>query len=331
MFTTAYCDADSTKIDIENPRYDQSTFTGRAKHFFITTNPQNILASDEALDKAKEIVDAYRNGNADKALTEDEIWAAKQLYDSAFHCQTGEKLFILGRMSFQVPGNMLITGCMMTFYKSIPAVVFWQFANQSFNAIVNYTNRNASAGVTNEQLGTAYVGATTASVLTALGFNKIISSSPALSAGIIGRFVPLLAVAAANCVNIPLMRQQEVKKGIAVETEDGQLAGLSGNAAVAAIAQVVPSRVGMAAPAMFIPPLVMASLEKTATFIKNPWLKAPATVLLTGFCLTFSTPLCCALFPQKASIALKDLEPTLQESIKVKFPGQTTFYYNKGL
>jgi hypothetical protein len=88
----------------------------------------------------------------------------------------------------------------------------------------------------------------------------------------------MLLVAAANCVNIPLMRQQEIKKGIEIKTEDGQVAGLSGNAAVAAIAQVVPSRVGMAAPAMFIPPLVMSRLEKSAAFIKNPWLKAPATV-----------------------------------------------------
>jgi hypothetical protein len=53
-------------------------------------------------------------------------------------------VFILGRMSFQVPGNMLITGCMMTFYKSTPAVIFWQVANQSFNSLVNYSNRNAS-------------------------------------------------------------------------------------------------------------------------------------------------------------------------------------------
>jgi len=319
------------RIDIENPRYDQNTFEGRAKYFFITTNPLNILKSDEELERAKAIVTSYRNKTEDKNLTEDEIWEAKQVYDSAFHPQTGEKLFILGRMSAQVPGNMLITGSMMTFYKSTPAVIFWQFANQSFNAIVNYTNRNASAGVSDVQLATAYVAATTASVTTALGFNKLISSSPALSGGIIGRFVPLIAVAAANCINIPLMRQQEVKKGISIETEDGQFAGLSGNAAVAAIAQVVPSRVGMAAPAMFIPPLIMAKLEKSATFIKNPWLKAPATVLLTGFCLTFSTPLCCALFPQKASIALKDLEPALQENIKVKFPNQTKFYYNKGL
>ena len=60
-------------------------------------------------------------------------------------------------------------------------------------------------GVTNEQLGMAYVAATTASVGTALGFNRMIASRPALAAGIVGRLVPLAAVAAANCVNIPLM------------------------------------------------------------------------------------------------------------------------------
>lgn len=198
----------SGRINIESPRYDQSTFEGRAKHFFITTNPLTVFASDEELEKAKAIVDNYRKGTEDKRLTEDEIWAAKQLYDSAFHCQTGEKLFLLGRMSFQVPGNMLISGCMMTFYKTTPAVIFWQVMNQSFNAIVNYSNRNASVGVTTEQLGLASLGATCAGVITALGFNKAISASPSLSSGIVGRFVPLLAVAAANCVNIPLMRQQ---------------------------------------------------------------------------------------------------------------------------
>ena len=319
------------RLDLSAPRYDQTTFEGRAKHFFATTNPLNVLATDKQLDTALKIVKDYEKGEEDKSLTDDEIWAAKELYDSAFHCQTGEKLFLPGRMSFQVPGNMVITGCMMTFYKTTPAVIFWQGANQGFNALVNYTNRNASVPVSNEQLGTAAVGATSAGVLTALSFNKLISSNPALQAGIVGRLVPLVAVAAANCVNIPMMRQQEINEGITVSLEDGTEVGNSGNAAKAAISQVIPSRIGMAVPGMFIPPAIMMYAEKTATYIKNPWLKAPTTVLLTGMCLTFSTPLCCALFPQKASIQLEHLEPELQATLKVKYPNQRVFYYNKGL
>ena len=319
------------RLDLGSPRYDQSTFEGRAKHFFITTNPLNSLASDDELERAKKIVKDYEKGEEDKSLTEDEIWRAKQLYDSAFHCQTGEKLFLPGRMSFQVPGNMVITGCMMTFYKTAPAVIFWQSANQAFNAVVNYTNRNASVPVSNEQLGTAAVGATSAGVLTALAFNKLIESNPVLQAGIIGRLVPLMAVAAANCVNIPLMRKQEIDNGISISLEDGTEVGKSGNAAKAAIGQVIPSRIGMAIPGMFFPPAVMMFAEKTRLYIKNPWLKAPSTVLLTGLALTFSTPVACAIFPQQAKIGLQDLEPDLQAKLKARYPRHTSFFYNKGL
>lgn len=219
----------------------------------------------------------------------------------------------------------------MTFYKSTPAVIFWQTMNQSFNAIVNYTNRNASVGVTNEQLGMAYIGATSASVVTALGFNKLIASSPNLSGGLVGRLVPLVAVAAANCVNIPLMRQEEIKNGIGIELQDGTEVALSKVAAIDALKQVIPSRIGMAIPGMFIPPVVMNYLDTTALYKKQSWLKAPTTVLMTGLCLTFSTPLCCALFPQQSSIALESLESELQLELSKKYPNTKVFYYNKGL
>ncbi|VDI54263.1 Hypothetical predicted protein [Mytilus galloprovincialis] len=107
------------RINLEEPRYDQGTFTGRARHFFITTNPFNILATSQQLEDAKAVVERYRKGDTLGALnvSPDQLWQAKHLYDSAYHPDTKEKMFWAGRMSAQVPMNMIITGCMMTFHK----------------------------------------------------------------------------------------------------------------------------------------------------------------------------------------------------------------------
>ncbi len=74
-----------------------------------------------------------------------------------------------------------------------------------------------------------------------------------------------------------------MKNGINIETEDGEVVGASTAAATGALMQVIPSRVAMAAPGMIIPPLIMSRLERTASFIKNPWLKAPVTVSASSY------------------------------------------------
>ena len=116
----------------------------------------------------------FRAGADLSHLSEDEIWRAKHVYDSAFHPDTGEKMFILGRMSAQVPMNMIITAAMLTFYKTPKQVIFWQWFNQSFNAMVNYTNLSGSSPIPVDQLGVFYLSATSAALVTALGLNKVV-------------------------------------------------------------------------------------------------------------------------------------------------------------
>jgi len=50
----------SGRLNLDEPRWDQSTYAGRAKHFFTTTNPLNVFASSKDLDWAKDVVSKYR-------------------------------------------------------------------------------------------------------------------------------------------------------------------------------------------------------------------------------------------------------------------------------
>ncbi|CAH0597721.1 unnamed protein product [Chrysodeixis includens] len=315
-------------IDLDKPRWDQGTYMGRAKHFFLMTNPLNFFTSEKRLDEAKRIVDEYRRTKVmPPGYDEEKLWAAKYLYDSAFHPDTGEKMTRIGRMSAQAPMNTLITGCMITFYKTTPAIVFWQWFNQTFNAVVNYTNRSGDAAISTQQLLASYVCACGGALGTALYLNsKVKHMKP-----IFARLVPFAAVCGANFINIPMMRSNEVLNGTPVFTPQGDRIGDSKIAARTGIFLVCISRIGMALPGMTVTPIITDYGTRRGWFKRYPMSVMPFQMLLVGVSLTLFTPMCCAIFEQNSKLPVEKLDEDLKDIIKRKFPEETHVCYNKGL
>uniref|UniRef100_A0A915C7G1 Sideroflexin 2 n=1 Tax=Parascaris univalens TaxID=6257 RepID=A0A915C7G1_PARUN len=197
------------RYSVDQPRWDQSTFYGRLRHFASITDPRKIFASPETLRKSKMLLEQYKKNQEPKGTRLEDLYRAQAYYGSAFHPDTGELQNLAGRMCANVYGGTILCGAMMIWYKSASAVIFWQWANQSFNALVNYTNRNAKSPMSNQDLLIAYSSAVTGALGVALGL-KYYFARKAYSVTV-QRLVPFIAVAIANAINIPLVRQKLFK------------------------------------------------------------------------------------------------------------------------
>ena len=139
---------------------------------------------------------------------------------TAVHPDTGEFLNWMFRFSSFLPMNIPIS---FGFIFAAPTpfnTIFWQWINQTYNAALNYQNRNASSLYTTEDIAKSYAIATSSAIAISLGIRKGLDPIAKNAKG--GKLVMLNALssfaacAAAGYLNAYFMRKTEMDKGIDV-------------------------------------------------------------------------------------------------------------------
>lgn len=219
---------------LTGPRYDMSTFVGRTLHFYSVNDPLTLLTTKEDMQKAEKLLQLYDKGEVPAGTTDEDLWKARRVLEAALHPDTREPIFPPFRFSAFVPVNMFIVTATVTpaVMSSFPATALIHFSNQTYNAAINYANRNASNPVPLPRLVEGYLGAVTTSLtigLTATALTKRVQArgggGPAAS--IIRSTLPFLAVASAGASNVVLMRRNELETGVNVFDDTGKDLGKS--------------------------------------------------------------------------------------------------------
>lgn len=153
-----------------------------------------------------------------------ELVKASYIVNSSTSRDTGEEIPRMMRMCAFLPVNIPILFGMLLSTPSVANTVFWQWFNQSFNAGLNYGNRNASSPYTTNDLAFGYFAAVGSSVSVALTLRKAFSGLTRGMTGakliVLNSFVASLASGSANFLNTFCMRKVEMNNGIEIFSDE---------------------------------------------------------------------------------------------------------------
>ena len=270
-------------------------------------------------------------------VTREEYDHAIQVRDAIIHPDTGKPIPLPLRVSAILPANLILDFCMLKaqYYGGlVPAVA--HFANQTYNVCHYFANRNASndSDRTINKMLMAYGGAVTASVSTVMGLNHLAKKIPTTYPNLrvlCGRIVPFFGIAAADVINLSIMRWNEVEQGVNVYTENGELAGKSQIAGTAAVTQCIIGRVVAAGPILLIPPIMMHHFEKQEWLRRRPFLGTPIMLGMIGVLIQAAVPLFFGMYSQSASLHVSHMEKEFLDRKDSKGRSIERLYFNKGI
>lgn len=336
---------DKVKFSFEDHEYDQSSYYGRFMHFFDVVNPKRFFIPNSKIKEAQDKIykfkvreEVAKNLGQDIYVDKEEVpqlIEEKKIVDATIHPDTGEKIPFYFRMSGNIIFNSpILFGVLMS--KQTPLnIMFFQWLNQSYNAGLNYGNRNASSPYTQNDILKGYTGAVVTSLTIALTLNKlfsgITSKMPPNKKLIASTFFNWIAVSAANVANISLMRYKELKSGIAVKDETGYEHGKSVEVAKLALAQTAVSRVIVPFAVMAFPTAIVTMLRAKNLAPQGKIASSALEVSLCALALGLSLPAAIAMFPQQGTVNAEKLESQFQNCKDAEGNIVKEFYFNKGL
>jgi tricarboxylate carrier len=323
-------------FSLSSPRYDQGSFVGRTLHFYSVNDPFTLARSNAEIAAARERLEQYKRDGVGKA---EELWEARRLVESAVHPDTGDVIPAPLRFSAFVPMNMFIVTATLSpiVLNSFAMTGMCHLVNQSYNAAINFANRNASNPVPTDKLLEGFAGAVTTSLsfgLSATWMTRKVASMPGASpkaAGIIRATLPFLASALAGSANVGLMRRNELTDGVDMYDHEGVCRGKSVKAGETGIMKCAAARMIWNVPAMFLPAVFMNQLDKVQWLRRVPVLRMAADVGVATSCLMVAVSPALAVFPQRDCLEVTTLEPGLQGLKDSQGNPVDRLWYNKGL
>ena len=327
----------STPFSLAAPsRYDLETYAGRAWHFIdILGDLSTLLATREAVARHQAEIDAWAAG--DSQLDDEALWHARKVVQATCHPATGEFMPAPLRFSFFAPANLVICAGMLRPNPTLLSSAFWQWLNQSYNALVNHANRSGGevevegASSSRGTFLSAYAAATISSVAIVTGLQHgaaRLSGGSARAAALVRLTVPMTAVAVAANVNLLLVRRDELSRGIEVATSDGTVLGQSQLAARRALTECAITRVLWTAMLLTATPLCASAAFAAlpAALARSAAARSAVELGVSFGVIWLSVPLSIAVFPQRESMAVAELEEALRPE---GYAGRV--YFNKGL
>jgi tricarboxylate carrier len=308
-------------------KYDQTQYIGRLRAVLEAIDPRTLLIDDAELQRCQRLLLSFKESGDQLAegVTDADMWSAQNTVNAIIHKASGDKMFAPGRMSAFVLLNIPIAiGMIVHGPSGIGAAMFWQWSNQSANAMVNHVNRGAKE-VDMVSLMQSYALAVGAACSIAYGSGKMMKRVPGLAR--LGPFIPFLAVAFAGSCNVAFTRMGEITNGVEIRSHDGELLGKSKVAGKLAVAQTVGSR------CLFLPvfPLLMPPTIMSVLKMAPGPAKIAVEVTTIALCMGLALPAALALLPQRMEIPAANLEPEFQQLRDGAGNAITHVYADKGL